>query len=65
MDGSNLQRLTSKEAEAADLRGDWGSSPDYHGAPFHKNHCKNGGWQECTSPSFADQGSCIDHVNQG
>lgn len=34
-------------------------------APTSKDQCKNGGWQQFTSPTFKNQGDCIQFVNTG
>jgi hypothetical protein len=34
-------------------------------APTSANQCKNGGWQNFDSPSFKNQGACIQFVNTG
>ena len=34
-------------------------------APTSKNDCKDGGWMRFTSPSFKNQGDCIQYVNTG
>jgi hypothetical protein len=34
-------------------------------APTNANQCKNGGWQNFDSPSFKNQGACIQFVNTG
>ena len=33
--------------------------------PTNKDQCKNGGWQQFNSPSFTNQGQCIQFVNTG
>ena len=63
VDGSDVTRLTFTELGEADLRPDWGTNAAYTGPPFHKNHCKDGGWQQFTSPAFVDQGECVEFVN--
>ena len=35
------------------------------GPPTSKDECKNGGWQSFNSPSFKNQGDCIQYVNTG
>lgn len=62
-DGSGLTRLTFTKRGEADLRADWGTAPPRQIPPEDKEQCKNGGWEDFTTPSFADQGACIDFVN--
>lgn len=62
-DGSNVTRLTFTKKGEADLRADWGTAPARQIPPEDKDQCKNGGWQDFTTPAFADQGQCIDFVN--
>jgi hypothetical protein len=38
---------------------------DFEPAPTSKEQCKNGGWQQYTSPAFKNQGDCIQFVNTG
>jgi hypothetical protein len=34
-------------------------------SPTNKDQCKNGGWQQFNSPTFKNQGDCIQFVNTG
>ena len=63
VDGSNVTRLTFTKRGEADLRADWGTAPARQIPPEDKDQCKNGGWADFTTPSFADQSECIEFVN--
>ncbi|MGH9177886.1 MAG: TolB family protein [Acidimicrobiales bacterium] len=62
-DGSGVTKLTFTKKGQANLRGDWGTAPDRQIPPEDKDQCKNNGWTDFTTPTFADQGACIDYVN--
>jgi Tol biopolymer transport system component len=61
--GADVERLTFTKKGDADLRGDWGTAPDRQIPPYDKNQCKEDGWTDFSTPTFADQGECIDFVN--
>ena len=64
VDGSNVERLTFTKKGNADLRADWGTAPDRQIPPSHMDQCKNGGWEDFSTPVFADQGECVTYVNE-
>ena len=65
VDGSGVQRLTFTGKGEADLRPDWGTAPAYYGPPVNKSDCKDGGWQDFQTPTFADQAECVSYVQEG